>query len=231
MPDASSLQVGLQSVWPLFLLPVALGFAWWGYRNTTPALTSGERVPFVVLRTLAFLALLVVLASPVLNRKRNEPRRAHIAVLVDASASMSTPDVPMAAGLGSRARAAHGAVQTIASELGDSDAKLEIIPFDVSAAAPLAPDAYLGAAAEATGAGTDVLGALRESIDRLAGENLQALVLISDGRPTRGGLDADQHIASVNHRGLCLARISRYPVPRGWPGPGARRSRCPARSR
>lgn len=195
MPDASSLQVGFQSLWPLFLLPLALGFAWWGYRNTTPALASGERVPFVILRTLAFLALLVVLASPVLNRKRNEPRRAHIAVLVDASASMSTPDVPAASGLGTRAAAARQAVQTIADELGDSDVHLEIVPFDVRANAPLTPDAYFGAAAEASGAGTDVLGALRESIDRLAGENLQALVLVSDGRPTRGGLDADAFAA------------------------------------
>lgn len=187
----SNVQIGFQSVWPLFLLAPALALAWYGYRNTTPALGRGERIPFIVLRTLAFFALLVVLASPAVTRLRHEPRRPHIALLVDASASMSTPDVPSDESTRTRAAAAHDAVNAIATTLGDADVALDVVRFDIGARSAVAPQVFLDSGEQATGAGTDVLGALRESMDQLAGENLQAVVLISDGRPTRGGLDAD----------------------------------------
>jgi hypothetical protein len=59
--------------------------------------------------------------------------------------------------------------------------------FPPSPADRLPPRDYLEAApAEPTGAGTDIMAALGTTADRLAGENLQALVLLSDGRPTHG---------------------------------------------
>jgi uncharacterized membrane protein len=181
MPD-----IALQSTWPLLLVPAVLLIAWWGYRNTTPQLESRARTPFVALRALAFVLLLAVLASPVLNRVRDEPLPPRVAVLVDESASMSTPD----AGGRPRAAVAKDVVRAVQEELGGADVEIEVVPFAGEAAPPLTPDSYRQQERVPNGAATDVLGPLRQTTDRLAGQNLQAIVLVTDGRPTRGGLDA-----------------------------------------
>ncbi|UCE03945.1 MAG: hypothetical protein JSW67_07150 [Candidatus Latescibacterota bacterium] len=192
MTPIASLEVGLQSAWPLLLLPLAVGLAWIGYHRTTPPLDRRERLPYIVLRSLAFLALLIILASPVLNRIRNEPQRAHVALLVDESASMSTADTPGSGDAVARSQQAREAVRAVAEELSDADVALDVIPFATEAEPTLEADSWLDAQRDATGAGTDVIGALRQAADRLAGQNLQSIVLVSDGRPTRGGLDAGE---------------------------------------
>jgi hypothetical protein len=157
----ASLEVGLQSVWPLLLVPLAVTLAWIGYHRTTPPLDARERLPYVVLRSLAFLALLIVLASPVLNRIRNEPQRAHVAILVDESASMSTADAPGTGDAVARSHQAREAVRAVAEELAGADVALDVIPFATEAEPMLEADSWLDAEREATGAGTDVIGALR----------------------------------------------------------------------
>ena len=187
--ERGTLDLGVQSFWPLLFLPVALGLAWIGYRHTTPPLGGRDRTLFVVLRTLAFFALLLILASPVLDLVRNEPRRPRIAVLVDESASMSTPE-PQGGARVSRLARARVALRALVDAVRGDDVEIEVVPFSARAEPALPPEQYLESEREATGPGTDVVGALRETTDRLAGENLQAIVLLSDGRPTRGGFDA-----------------------------------------
>ncbi|MFQ5600858.1 MAG: hypothetical protein ACE5G2_09935 [Candidatus Krumholzibacteriia bacterium] len=187
MSILASLELGMQSIWPLLLVPVALGLAYLGYRNTTPPLGGRERVPYVLLRTASFTILLLILASPVLNRVRNEPLRPRIAVLIDESASMSTVDPR--GDQPARIEQAREVLQSLTDELGGEDVGIDVIPFAVHPQPSIAPGAYIRQERAADGAGTDVVGALREAADRLAGQNLQALVLVSDGRPTRGELD------------------------------------------
>ena len=181
---------GVESWWPLFLLPLAIGLAWFGTRRTTPPLLGTARGVFVALRSVAFFILLLVLASPVLDRLRREERRPRIALLVDESASMSTVDA--AAGTPTRLERARDAVRALHADLGDDDVAVEVVPFAAQAEASMAPDTYAASERVASGGITNVLGALRTVTDRLAGENLQALVLISDGRTTFGGPDASQ---------------------------------------
>jgi hypothetical protein len=183
----AAIHLNVQAAWPFLLLPVAVGLAWFGYRATTPPLPPGRRGPLIALRSLAYALLLLVLASPILNRMRNEPMRARIAVLVDESASMSSSEP---AGAASRLERARGLVRSLDTALGGDAVDLEVVPFSSRPEPPLAPGEYLEMERQATGAGTDLVGALRATADRLAGTNLQALVLLSDGRPTQGGLDA-----------------------------------------
>lgn len=182
----ASVRIAVQGLWPFLLLPLAIGLAFISYRRTTPPLSPARRWPLLVLRSLAYALLLVVLASPVWNRERRESERARVAVLVDESASMSSQDGPEAP---SRHVLARGVVGSLRAEFG-GDVEIEVVPFGATLGSPLAPEDYLAADRDATGSGTDIVGALRGTTDRLAATNLQALVLISDGRPTRGGLDA-----------------------------------------
>jgi hypothetical protein len=189
VPVLATIHLAFQDLWPLLGLPFALGLAWLGYRRTTPPLVTRQRVPLVALRTLSYALLLIVLASPVLNRMRNEPMRPRIAVLVDESASMSNVDAASGLKGPQRIERARGILQSLANSLRGAGVDLEVVPFSGTAEAPLQPDAYLRDGRPAAGAGTDVVGALHATSDRLAGQNLQALVLLTDGRPTRGGLD------------------------------------------
>ncbi len=181
---------GVESWWPLFLLPLAIGLAWFGTRRTTPPLAATTRGVFVALRTLAFFILLLVIASPVLDRLRREARPPRIALLVDESASMSTVDAALETPARTRLEHARDAVRDLHAILGDDEVAVEVVPFAAQAEPGLAPDSYLASERVASGGVTNVLGALRTVADRLAGENLQALVLISDGRTTFGGPDA-----------------------------------------
>jgi hypothetical protein len=189
LSEHGSFHLAVQTLWPLLLLPFAFLLAWFGYRRTAPPLGGRDRTLFVLLRILAFFTLLLILASPVLNLARNEPLRAHIAVLMDESASMSTQE-----GSGGQRTArfdrARAALRTLVDALKGDDVDVNVIPFSARAEPTLEPPAYLQQERQATGSGTDVIGALRETADRLAGENLQAIVLLSDGRTTHGDLDA-----------------------------------------
>ncbi len=182
-----ALHLATQSHWPLFaLLPAALVLALWAYRRTTPPLAPRQRLVLTALRATAYACLCLVLASPVWNRERHDPQRARIAVLIDESASMSNNDGP---GGPTRLERARTALGTLRDALRGAPVDLEVVPFAAAPDAPQSAEAYLAAARTAVGPATDPLGAMAATADRLRGQNLQAIVLLSDGRPTQGGLD------------------------------------------
>lgn len=183
----AALHWSVQELWPFGLLPLALGAAVLGYRRTTPPLSGAQRLPLVGLRGLAYTLLLLILASPVITRQRHSPQAPRVAVLIDESASMSSVDSP---GGPSRHARARTALEALRDALRGSDIELEVVPFAAAPGTPSTPEAYLAGAAEPRGAGTDLARALAATTDRLAGANLQALVVLSDGRPTQGDLDA-----------------------------------------
>ena len=220
-PLAAVWNITTQDLWPLFLVPVALGLALVGTRRTTPPLQGTRRTLLVGLRTLAYTLLLLVLASPILNRQRDLQQRPRIAVLVDDSASMSSTDAPSGPTRSARAR---DVVRAVREALGDDPVDLEVVPFAGEPGSPLAAEAYLAATDSATGAGTDVLRALRSTADRSSGDNLQAIVLVSDGRATRGALDPAATAAlgtpvfaigigdTLPARDLALGRVDANPI-------------------
>jgi hypothetical protein len=182
----AALPISAQSHWPWLLVPVLALLAVLGYQRTTPPLAPRRRSLLIVLRTVAYTLLCIVLASPVWNRERHTRERARIAVLVDESASMSTVDV---AGGPSRIEHARTALEQLAGALGRAPVDVEVVPFASGAAPAEAIAAYMATPRQATGAGTDLAAAMATTVDRARADNLQALVLLSDGRPTRGSLD------------------------------------------
>ena len=107
---------------------------------------------------------------------------------------MSNVDAP---GAPTRAEAARTALAGLRDALRGAPVELEVVPFAAATGAPRTPDEYLAAPTAAAGPATDVLGALATSSDRARGQNLQALVLLSDGRPTQGALDPADWNAAV----------------------------------
>ena len=182
----AALPITPQSNWPWLLLPLLLAVAWFGYRRTTPPLPPHRRGILVALRTLAYALLIIVLASPVWNRERHTRERARISVLIDESASMSTTD---ADGEATRFERAQAALATLGDALHDMPVDLDVVSFSSAAAPAQSAAEYAATMHAAQGAGTDVVGAVAAAADRARAGNLQAIVVLSDGRPTRGTLD------------------------------------------
>ncbi len=153
----------------LALCAAAAGaFAWWSYRRSVPR-PAGWRFPVLVgLRAAAFALVLFLLFEPVWTRVVSRGEAPLVAVLVDASQSITLGGPALEA----RVRAA-----------------AQSLPRD----AAIRPYAFAGSARPAsldslafTGERTDVAAALERVEADFAGRNLRAVVLISDGRSTEG---------------------------------------------
>uniref|UniRef100_A0A832I419 VWA domain-containing protein n=1 Tax=Eiseniibacteriota bacterium TaxID=2212470 RepID=A0A832I419_UNCEI len=164
---------------PLALLSAgAVALALWAYRFAIPPLPAFARRALATLRAAALLALLWLLAQPVLLRARGGEAR--VVVLLDRSASMDLPAAPNAAGgapARSRAAAAERAVAALRSAWRGR-AALEVVPF----ASRLAADS-----ADAGPRGATALGDALAALGRApAGEAAGAVVVVSDGAVNAG---------------------------------------------
>lgn len=146
---------------------VLIALALWSYGFTIPPLPAPARRLLPTLRAVALLALIWLLAQPVLDRAR-AGRSARIVVLLDRSRSM---DLPAGAGPGTRADEAARAVEGITAGWRGR-ARVRVVPF----AARLGGDsARTGSGATALG---DAIGALPLTPD---GQELDGVVVVSDG--------------------------------------------------
>jgi hypothetical protein len=152
----------------------AAGLAWWSYRRSTPRVAGWRRWTLTALRfgVLALAALL--LFEPVWTRVTRSAEPPLLAVLVDASESLTlgtTGATPAA-----RVRAALAGMP--------ADAALRFYSFDGDArprGRALPPDSVAFA-----GERTDIAAALARVETDFAGRHLQGVVLVSDGRVTDG---------------------------------------------
>jgi hypothetical protein len=157
----------------LALLTVLLALvSLWAYRFAVPPLPGGARRVLPLLRALALLLLLWLLAQPVFERAA--AGRARIAVLVDRSRSM---DLPASPGGPSRAQVAAQAVEEI-RRAWRGRAAVDVIPF---AGAP-------GTGADSTvRRGATALGDALESLARSPeGQRANGVVVVSDGAVNAG---------------------------------------------
>ena len=154
------------------------------YRRTSPPVAATRRALLIAMRTTAFALLGLLLVNPSCVSSRVDSRRALVVALIDHSRSMGLAD---AGGTGRLAAAALG-LDRFRRELRErTDADLDIVPFaDVLAPGPLRADSSL----TADGEGTDVGGALEAAQRRYRAANLAAIVLLTDGRVTRGMMTA-----------------------------------------
>jgi uncharacterized membrane protein len=135
---------------------VAWVLAWWTGRDA-----RGSRRLELALWALAVVTVAAALARPrwVEERGREEPGR--VVALVDSSASMAVLErnVPR-----------HAPVPGLLADLG---ASIEVYHFD--------SDLHLGPPTTYDGGGTDLAAALQAVADRYAGQQLQALAIVTDG--------------------------------------------------
>jgi hypothetical protein len=173
----------------------ALALAVWAYRFAIPPLPAGARGALTALRALATVALLLLLAQPVLERARRGEGR--VVVLVDRSASM---DLPAAPGGPPRAEVADAAVADL-RRAWRGRATVEPLGF----AAELERDT--------TGVGSRGMTALGDALTALArsprAQSLTAVVVVSDGVVNAGAdpaaaaraLGVPVHVVTVGERG------------------------------
>jgi Ca-activated chloride channel family protein len=155
-----------------------------------------RRALSLLARALLCAALLLALARP---SQTFDATRVGAVLLVDTSASISDADLEHARSFVREAAAARG------------DDSLELVTFDARPRRLPAPDAPLVRAPQAAGLETDLQAAVQLGYGLLTEGALPRLVLLSDGRQTRGDLLAEAERAarlgvSIDHVLLQRAR-------------------------
>ncbi len=149
------------------------------YRRTFPPVPATRRALLAAMRIGAFALLALLLFNPVFVSKTVEVRKPLVLVLIDRSRSMGIDD----SGGRTRLDDALARLERLRGALGGARADIEVVPFaEDLASAPLRPDSAIAP----DGEGTDLRGALEAARKRYGGRNLAAIVLLSDGRVTRG---------------------------------------------
>lgn len=201
-------ELGLSSRLPvevrLLLLACAAALAWYLYRRARGSLPPRTRNLLTVLRGAALLALLLMVLGPVIRLPRMKGGETYVALLLDASGSMSVED---AARGGSRFDAARLAL------LG-SDGKGEgLVPalkdrcglrvFSFAEGARRTTDLT---ALKAEGEKTNLFRALRDVDQELRGVPLAAVVAFTDGGHNTPGVPQDMARA-FKSRGVKLLTV------------------------
>jgi len=173
----STFAIGLRAwiiVVALFLGAVAV----LAYYRTTPRVAGRLRGVLTALRMAAFLLLAAILMDPRFVRSVTREEPAHVVTLVDRSASMGLPESGWAAGSPTRFDAAQRIAADVSRRTERRGATVRTLYFS-RGVTPVERDSL-----RADGQGTDVVGALQDVARRLEGENLTAVVLLSDGVDT-----------------------------------------------
>ena len=175
----------------LWKIAVAAGlvvFSFIVYRRTFPPVSPLKRGLLLGFRIAAFILLGLLLINPVLVSTRVETKKPIILVLLDYSKSMGIRD---AAGK-MRIEAAADALGRLRDALrGNPRVEIETIPFaGTLAASPVPADTEIAA----DGEGTDVWGALEAAQRKYRSSNVAAIVLLTDGRITRGMMTSGEDI-------------------------------------
>lgn len=189
MPVFSTIVFDL-GVWKAVLGIVLIALAVYLYRRTVPPIAPVRRITLVSLRVLGFVLLLLFVLNPVSVSLKSEERSPLVVALFDMSRSMGVRDHEGK----SRREEAEAFLRRFKASLDETgDAELAIVPF----ASDLAPGpVVLDSIPGASGDGTDILRAIEEAQMRFRSHNLAGIVLLSDGRISRGMTNTPMNIAA-----------------------------------
>lgn len=163
--DSIAVRLTGLSAFPLvLLLAVGIALALWYYRNPSPPLPSRLRWLLTVLRAGAITLLFLALAEPVLKFTLTTTRSYRVAVLLDASSSMSQAGDP------ARKADALAALDIVRSSLGDRGMYRA---FDDR------PRTLVNGIPVFDGPATDISSALEAAVKE---RDISSCILISDGR-------------------------------------------------
>ncbi len=162
----------------VLLVAFVLLIAFFFYRWTLPPLSRTTRIVLSVLRGLALALLILLLFEPLLRIIHRDQQSPVVAVLIDNSESMSLTD-----GSGNRAAGVKAFLRKESAGRGIPGARVEFYLFSSKLSFPSGspPDSMV-----MNGQTTDISEALGEIKNRLGQENIQSVVLISDGNYTTG---------------------------------------------
>ena len=181
--------------WNLVLLALGVAIVWWAYRRDGRG--RGWRIGLGGLRLAVLVVLLVLLNRPTLSLERVRTEASVVAVLVDASASMSVGDVGE-----ERVARLDAAKSLAASAVERLRAEHDVRVFAVDATATAADDL---AGVEATGGRTSLAAAVDDALRQLRGQNLAGVVLLSDGRDSETGVGAG---TELRQSGVTLSAVA-----------------------
>ena len=176
--DTTGVRMAIDTgIWKTVAGLVLILYAVYSYRRTLPPLGAIRRTVLGTLRALTFLLLVLFMMDPAVVSRTTGLDRAVVPVLVDVSGSM---------GFGSEgeARRIEQALLS-ARRIGRSieGADVVYLPFaGEMLEAVSAPDSVAFPAAE----GTDIFGAIESADRRFRHGKTPAIVLLTDGRVTRG---------------------------------------------
>ncbi len=162
--------------WIFALLVIALGgLAFAYYFRTLPPLSSLRRIIVTVLRGLAMIILLFLILEPMLRLLYQNREKPVVGVLLDNSASMKIEE-----NNGLRGDSLRFVRDQIAAFAGRDSLDIRTFAFDLQTRQIVADSLKFDVD------GSDLTQALNAAMDTLSGNNLQALVLVSDGVYNRG---------------------------------------------
>jgi hypothetical protein len=175
MFDISDIQLhfNLNVIFLLLAAVFAIVFSLIVYRRTVPPVSTGNRLLLVALRSLAVILLIFILFEPILSILRKSNKKPVVAVVVDNSKSMTIKD---------RAGDRESQLKSILRSDGLQDIsktadvryarfsdKFDFAPWLTSDSLKL------------NGNGTDIAHAIRQIKASAVDENIQAVVLLTDG--------------------------------------------------
>ncbi|RKY67731.1 MAG: hypothetical protein DRP97_07040 [Candidatus Latescibacterota bacterium] len=158
---------------------LSLVAAFYFYRRTNPPSPRWMRRLLFGMRSAALMLLLLALTEPVLTLSTVRSEKPAFAVLIDRSTSMDLVD-----GRGSRRDALVGLLKGAPFRTLEKQTRLEVFTFadDLTSWAPMIPDSL-----KPDGNATDIGRALKTVRDRLRGQQIEGMLLFSDGANNLGG--------------------------------------------
>jgi hypothetical protein len=150
---------------------VAIALSIFAYRHTVPVIPQAKRYLLIGLRGLALFFLILLFLEPILRLVGVERRPPTVAILADDSKSMSLTDRTGNRSEITRALLKSNGIQKL-SELG----RTELFGFSSDLRAISTPDSL-----QFDGGVTDISTALRDVERKSEDDNIQAVVLVTDG--------------------------------------------------
>lgn len=157
--------------WLFFIIVIAVfGITYLYYYKTLPPLSTWRRIFLFLLRGIVLSILILLILHPILGIAYRLQEKPIVAILLDNSASMKLHD-----SYGMRG----DSLQYLVSQLPELQKKdsLEIQLFEFARGVKK----WAGDSLSFSEDGTNISQAIRGVMDSLAGKNLQAIVLVSDG--------------------------------------------------
>jgi hypothetical protein len=176
----------------LVLFGVAAAVIAWFYRRTAVLVGHRLAVALTLLRLVAVAVLFVVLLEPILALSRSVSERPIVAVLIDASRSMSIAD---GAGGAPRGDEAVSLVNEVMLPRIARDAEVDAYAFADDVEELPTGRSFVERAPSFTGEVTDIGQALASLEREFSGRNLAAVVLATDGANNRGPSPYDAGVA------------------------------------